>query len=628
MKKKSFDPGIIIGTVFRIAEWFYNLLKGSFIAGVIAKIAESVQRKIERNVSISFQKTLKRGKRHVARLIETSFFTLLCGKIASFVKKCRLRVYATFFLSWGLYSLLATLLKHLSSGSELNYFNLIFALTLSAFSLPLFFSDKTLSQTLEENFITNALLFSAMGLSVRDLEKDGEPTGKMNVAFLCGLALGIISYAASPLVIAFVIFAVAICCVTFISPEFALTAILFLLPFLIVLPHPSIILAGMVLLVTFSLSLKLLRGKRIVRFEKLDFFVLLFMVAELLGGIVTMGDGSSLKASLIYCCFILGYFLTVALMKTKKWLSRGVKALSVSSAIVALYGIYQYLTGNIQTTWLDTEMFSDIEGRACSTFENPNMLAVYLIMVLPIVISIAISEKSGFGKMTGVAATFLLLACTVLTWSRGGWIGLALGIVVFLLILSSKTLSVFLFGFCALPFVPAIIPSNIWNRLASIGNLADTSTSYRVNIWKGTLSMLGDFWGSGIGVGQSAFSQVYPSYSLAAIERAPHSHNLFLQILTELGVGGLALFIILLVAFAASTLNYMRTACDKKMRIFSGAAFCGILAALMQGMTEYIWYNYRIFFVFWVVLGLSVAFRRCGQASEEHDSYKLLPGCV
>jgi putative inorganic carbon (HCO3(-)) transporter len=627
MKKKGTAPGIILGTVFRISAWLYELLKCSFIAGLIEKIAEESERKVKRDTSSHWQKLIKKCRRYVSRLIENSMFTYMFEKTVSFIKRCRLRVYGMFFLSWGLYTLLVAIIKRFSvSNGTWNISHVILAAVLCGFSIPLFFSDKKLSEVLNENIVPRALLFSAMGLSVRDLKSDEEPAGKMNIAFICGLALGVVGYAVSPILMVLAMLGIAAACFAMISPEFAVTAILFLLPFLVVLPNPSIALAALVLLTTFSLFLKMIRGKRIVRFEKFDLVVLLFMGAELLGGLVTFGDSSSLKSAIIYTVFILGYFLTVALIKTKKWLTRAVGALMLSSSIVAVYGIYQYFTGNVATTWLDTEMFSDIEGRACSTFENPNMLALYLILLLPMTLASLSSAKNSFERTLRIVASFLIFACTVVTWSRGGWLGMILAVVVLLMMVSSKTLSLFIFGACALPFAPMILPSSIWNRIASIGNLADTSTSYRVNIWKGTFSMLGDFWGSGVGVGQSAFSNVYPSYSLAAIERAPHSHNLFLQILTELGVGGLALFAMLLIAFTASTLNYMRNSTDKKMRIYCGASFCGVLAALMQGMTEYVWYNYRVFFVFWVVLGLSVAFRRCGQAGEEHDSYKLLPG--
>jgi hypothetical protein len=34
---------------------------------------------------------------------------------------------------------------------------------------------------------------------------------------------------------------------------------------------------------------------------------------------------------------------------------------------------------------------------------------------------------------------------------------------------------------------------------------------------------------------------------------------------------------------------------------------CGIFAFLVQGLTDYAWYNYRVYLFFWVMLGLAMA---------------------
>ncbi|MGN1128942.1 MAG: hypothetical protein ACI4T6_08325, partial [Candidatus Flemingiibacterium sp.] len=45
-------------------------------------------------------------------------------------------------------------------------------------------------------------------------------------------------------------------------------------------------------------------------------------------------------------------------------------------------------------------------------------------------------------------------------------------------------------------------------------------------------------------------------------------------------------------------------------KLLGAALFCGLLAVLVQGMTDYIWYNYRVFLMFWLLLGLSAAVRK------------------
>ena len=106
---------------------------------------------------------------------------------------------------------------------------------------------------------------------------------------------------------------------------------------------------------------------------------------------------------------------------------------------------------------------------------------------------------------------------------------------------------------------------------------------------------------------------IYPSYTLAGIESAPHSHNLYLQLTIELGVFGLAAFVAAMVLFVQSILTFCARP-EKSMvqdKILCAAGMCGALAILAQGMTDYVWYNYRVFLIFWILIGLTSAIRRC-----------------
>ena len=47
---------------------------------------------------------------------------------------------------------------------------------------------------------------------------------------------------------------------------------------------------------------------------------------------------------------------------------------------------------------------------------------------------------------------------------------------------------------------------------------------------------------------------------------------------------------------------------NKQMTMVVSAAIAGFLGALLHGMFDYIWYNYRVFFMFWVVAAVMCAF--------------------
>lgn len=55
------------------------------------------------------------------------------------------------------------------------------------------------------------------------------------------------------------------------------------------------------------------------------------------------------------------------------------------------------------------------------------------------------------------------------------------------------------------------------------------------------------------------------------------------------------------------------------------AGFCGIVAMLAAGIFENIWYNYRIFFIFWVLIALTVAYINAVRADGSHIYDNMSP---
>jgi O-antigen ligase len=155
--------------------------------------------------------------------------------------------------------------------------------------------------------------------------------------------------------------------------------------------------------------------------------------------------------------------------------------------------------------------------------------------------------------------------------------------------------------------------------------MSDSSTYYRFHTWLGSFDMLGDHLFGGIGFGSSAFERVYPQYAHAGIESAEHSHNLFLQITVMMGVVGLAVFLAVLLLFAQKNLEYYKNA--KASGSYSGvavAAFCSVMCAIVMGMFDYIWYNNRIFFLFWAVIGISCAAVRISDSLAERTENEIV----
>ena len=283
----------------------------------------------------------------------------------------------------------------------------------------------------------------------------------------------------------------------------------------------------------------------------------------------------------------------------------------LAAAAVSCLGIVQYIFrwGYQSEAWVDSDMFSTIQFRVASTLNNPNMLGQYLILAIPIGGAKLLSAKSWTGRAFYLACCALMCLCMILTFSRGAWLGLLFAGAVFFILLSPRLM---LLIPPALALMWFTLPKTVIDRFASIGNLADASTAYRVHIWMGTLDMLKDYWLCGIGPGAEAFNMVYPAYSYNGID-APHSHNLFLQITCDAGAAALAVFLILLFVYFRMMCVSLSREKDWTSRLNQVAFTGGAAGFLVQAMTDYSFYNYRVLFLFWVFLALGAL---CARRSE------------
>lgn len=575
--------------------------------GVFGHIAHWIYIRILRPIRRFFIRSFDRSA--VLRLTERMLRSLL---------SCTMRVWSAFFLSMALFGTLVWILRGFvvhSITPALGDLYLLVAVAVMALLVRI--SHATLAEAVTGSAILSFLLFNAAGVRREAFEAEVTPRTRGTGAFVLGMVAGLLTWFIPLPLLLLGMAAAIVLYVILIAPESGVVLIFFAVPFLTVLPHPSLLAAGMVLYVGFCYLLKLLRGKRAFRFEMVDGAVLLFLCMVAAGGVITVSPETSRRAALLYTCFIIGYFLVANLIRTEIWIKRCVLSLCTSSALVSLYGIYQYVTGNVNTTWQDEEMFSDISGRVVSLFGNPNVLAEYLLMTIPFAVALLFMARRPLPRLAAAVVSAAGLVCLVVTWSRGAWIGFCFGILIFALIFSHRTVLLLIIGVAAVPFLPLILPESIVARFASIGNLADSSTAYRFHIWQSALSMIRDFFSCGLGTGIGAFQKAYPAYSRAGIESAPHSHNFYFEMMIELGIFGLLAFAAILFFMIRKALAYVRSvpreARPESHTLLAAAGLAGIGAVLVQGMTDYIWYNYRVFLMMWLVIGLTVAIARFGK---------------
>lgn len=364
---------------------------------------------------------------------------------------------------------------------------------------------------------------------------------------------------------------------------------------------PTMALVGVIAItvVSFVLRLATTRDTEYI-ITPFNMLIVAFLVLAALSAVTGADAVSSVQVFLVYFMFTLSFPLIVNTIKTRSAWNMLLTVFVLVAAVVSLYGVYQNFAGvDTAQSWVDTEMFEDIKTRVYSTFDNPNVLGQYLILLMPAAFAMLLQSRGGGRKIVYGIVNLVMFACLLYTWSRGAWVGVVLALGFFVLLRDRRWL---ILCIAALLLMPSVLPASILNRLTSIGNMQDSSTAYRVSVWIASLRIARDYWMSGIGLGTAAFEKIYPAYALNGAGFALHSHNFYIQWVVEMGVFGLLTFLaIMLTAYKQITKIPEKSSLIRAVTLAMAGAFLGFL---FQGMAENLWYNFRMVLIFWIYLGI------------------------
>lgn len=375
---------------------------------------------------------------------------------------------------------------------------------------------------------------------------------------------------------------------------------------------------------------------------------LVFWAVLLLLSFFSVTPRDSLQVTILFGIFIAFYLVFLKEIGDERRLYIMAAVFLVSAALEACLGLYQNFISRplVDPSWVDTEAFSYIQVRVFGTLDNPNILAQYLIPGIVLGLGLALrpgaqaSSPGARGRSGGRLSTRLLFLglagvaglSLILTWSRMGWLSLALAIAVFLLFYDRRLL----LAAAALVVLAFILrPELLSSRLTSILNPSqDSSIYYRLQIWQVAGQMIGDFWFSGVGPGTAAFQAAYNKFYAVYGMRAYHTHNLYLEMLVEYGVFGTSIFLWLLLSYfgyglkrVAALLAAGRGAASRALlsaarvpgsgggaagfaRIIAMAGMAAMASYLSMGLMEDCWYNFKLVFLFWFLVSLTISAAR------------------
>lgn len=475
---------------------------------------------------------------------------------------------------------------------------LLIPLILIIASVSLLHSAESWSSGIRNGFLLRRFLIGFCGIPETVFGSRDAGEDRRMAPVLPGILFGLLSAAVHPVWLVLLLLLPPVLALLFAVPELSLFAVMLLLPFFNLSAHPSALLACAVAVCGAVWLGKLTSGKRQPRFGMTDLLVFLFAGLLAAGGMV--GNGSS-YAGLLQAFLLLSAWIPIrALPSSPVWQKRCLGALQFSALVCAAVGVWQYVSGKSELRWVDLSRFGDIGGRVCALFDNPNVLAVFLLLTVPL----SLGALAAPGKRSSRTGAALCLAvgslCLVFTWSRGAWLGWIAALLIFLLCFSRQSLS--LLFLLPVPLAAALpyLPHSVVNRFGSIGSITESSVRYRYDTWRGVLRMIrANPWG--IGCGESEFHMVFPRFAVSGTERVMHAHQLFLQVFAELGLPGLVVFVLILWRLLRHTAVFCRRELQAEKRAWLFGLAGALTGALVMGLFDHIWYHNGLFWLFWAI---------------------------
>lgn len=360
--------------------------------------------------------------------------------------------------------------------------------------------------------------------------------------------------------------------------------------------------------------------------------VLAFLGLAVASCVLSPDKGYSIQETLKIGAGVLLYFVAAYHFRRSEYLSKLVDTLLFVAIAACVAGFVQFGMGE--------------EQRASGLFGNAQLFASFLVILLPMVAMVALTEKTPNRQLAAQVATVMMAAGILLSQTRSAWSAAAAGLGalgLFALVSAVRNrkgsmatrkhelvLPVMMVGM-AIAFFLIISPQTgeFLNRGNTLSNLSGINTwQTRQNWYRGAAEMIRQHPLIGVGVGrypvvQEQFTGMGRPAGLQSIHGqvgatlSETAHNFWLQTAAELGIPGAALMALALIVFWFSGFRRalkMDTGIRRSLLI---GAMASMVAFSVDSIASPSWQFGQTAMFFWLTLGIGVGCLRPISKSRE-----------
>jgi O-Antigen ligase len=307
------------------------------------------------------------------------------------------------------------------------------------------------------------------------------------------------------------------------------------------------------------------------------------------------------------------FIVMVNVLRTRKRLM-GVMWISLSVGLILSYtALSMYMRGELNAEGYRVKV--DIGG----LFSNPNDLALHLVTMMPLALCLALASKSTVMRWIYYAMAALFIGANTVTFSRGGFLGLlaASGVLVWKLARKNRlnvSIGAIVFGGLFI----LLAPGNYGVRILSIFGLAadpvGSSDQRRELLERSIVVSLRNPWGIGMGC--------FPIVGVRNLV----THNAYTQVSAELGLLGLAAYLIFIISPFRKLGAIERILFAKDTHDWFYYLSIGLQASIVGYMVSSFFVSVAYNWFIYYLIAYAVAFRRIYQIENNlHEEVKAEP---
>ena len=377
---------------------------------------------------------------------------------------------------------------------------------------------------------------------------------------------------------------------------------------------------------------KIINSKRlIITRSPLDFPILSFMAICILSLFWSNSFLVSLKELPLFLAGPFLYFIITNQFKERRQIN---KIIFIVLLIGSLWGIY----GLIQYQGIDFFFQTPKATRGYKVMGilgNVNYFAEYLIIILPLAISLFFVTSSKVKRILLLIGILAMGGSLMFTFTRSSYLGFGVSLIfMFLLFLicRGKTFikenkRIFIFILIAIIIVtflfltpnPLDKPGTYIYKIKARTSIPALKKAYTVGrrraVWEFTLMMIKDHPILGSGVGTFKYNTL--DYQAKFFERGdnrsiyPHGfakdvHNEYLQLGAELGIIGLGILLWMIMAYFYNGLKFLKKTKDNYKQGIVIGLMGAITAVLVDGIFGFPLHLPATLVLFWIFLGITM----------------------